>query len=110
MRFSPLRGKTPAAKATSPKEHTTHTMSDHRKHHLSQVRSAVIKLGTQLLTDKAGRLDHAFLQDIAAQVTSLSQQNIQITIVSSGAIGAGLAELNLPTRPKDLALLQAVAA
>ncbi len=85
-------------------------MSEIRTPYLSQTRSAVIKLGTQLLTDKQGRLDLAFLQNIAAQVTSLRQQNIQITIVSSGAIGAGLAELNLQSRPKDLALLQAVAA
>lgn len=85
-------------------------MPETRKLYLSAVRSIVIKLGTQLLTDKTGRLDHPFLQNIAAQVTALRNRNIQVTIVSSGAIGAGLAELNLPARPKDLALLQAVAA
>ena len=35
---------------------------------------------------------------------------MRVTIVSSGAIGAGLRELNLPKRPTDLARLQAVAA
>jgi glutamate 5-kinase len=85
-------------------------MSETRKLYLSSVRGMVIKLGTQLLTDKSGRLDHSFLQGIAAQVVALRGRGIQVTIVSSGAIGAGLAELSLPARPKDLALLQAVAA
>jgi glutamate 5-kinase len=35
---------------------------------------------------------------------------VSVTLVSSGAIGAGLRELNLPKRPTDLAKLQAVAA
>ncbi len=81
----------------------------HRKH-LSLVRSVVIKLGTQLLTDKERRLDDGFLQSIAAQVMALRAGGINVTIVSSGAIGAGLRELGLTARPKDLATLQAVAA
>lgn len=85
-------------------------MPAERQQHLAAVRSMVIKLGTQLLTDRDGRLDDAFLQNIAAQVVALKSRGIAVTIVSSGAIGAGLRELNLPARPKDLALLQAVAA
>jgi glutamate 5-kinase len=85
-------------------------MPEHRKQYLSAVRSVVIKLGTQLLTDKHGQLDTAFLQSVAAQVVALRERKITVTIVSSGAVGAGLRELNLPARPKDLALLQAVAA
>jgi glutamate 5-kinase len=85
-------------------------MPENRKLYLAKVNSVVIKLGTQLLTDKEGRLDNAFLQNIAAQVVALKTRGITATIVSSGAIGAGLRELNLPARPKDLALLQAVAA
>jgi glutamate 5-kinase len=41
---------------------------------------------------------------------ALRERGIAVTIVSSGAIGAGLGELNLAARPKDLAMLQAVAA
>ncbi|MBV8782127.1 MAG: glutamate 5-kinase [Phycisphaerae bacterium] len=74
------------------------------------VRSVVVKLGTQLLTQKDGRLDAPFLATIAQQIAALRQRGLSVTIVSSGAIGAGLAELNLPSRPKDLASLQAVAA
>ena len=85
-------------------------MSDARKQHLATVRSLVVKLGTQLLSDAHKRLDAAYLAGVAAQVVALRERGIQVTIVSSGAVGAGLAELNLPKRPTDLAQLQAVAA
>jgi glutamate 5-kinase len=85
-------------------------MDDIRSQHLTAVRSIVVKLGTQLLTDKTGRLDSAFLATIATQVATLRAAGKAVTIVSSGAIGAGVGELNLPGRPTDLAKLQAVAA
>ena len=47
---------------------------------------------------------------MAEQVAALQKRGVKVTIVSSGAIGAGLRELNLPKRPTDLAKLQAVAA
>jgi glutamate 5-kinase len=77
---------------------------------LASVRTLVVKLGTQLLTDPAGQLDVAFIELIAGQVASLRQRGLHVTIVSSGAIGAGLRELKLPARPTDLGKLQAVAA
>jgi len=81
-----------------------------RKKHLSGVRTLVVKLGTQLLTDAHGRLDAPFLADIAGQIVALRSRGLSVTVVSSGAIGAGIHELDLPCRPKDLARLQAVAA
>src|SRR5688500_1534925 len=85
-------------------------MSSQRKECLAGVRTAVVKLGTQLLTDAGGRLDAGFVAAIATQVAALREHKIAGTIVSSGAIGAGLAELALSRRPTDLAKLQAVAA
>src|SRR6478672_11156274 len=85
-------------------------MSDTRKLYLDGVRTAVIKLGTQLLSDSDGRLDAAYVATVATQVATLRERGVRVTLVSSGAIGAGLRELNLPKRPTDLAKLQAVAA
>jgi glutamate 5-kinase len=81
-----------------------------RQQHLAATRSIVVKLGTQSLTDKTGRLDADFLSTIAAQIATIRARGILLTIVSSGAVGAGVAELNLDRRPTDLAKLQAVAA
>src|SRR5678815_1537241 len=85
-------------------------MNPTRQQYLSGVRMAVVKLGTQLLSDGEGRLDTAFIGRMAAQVAELQKRGVRAPIVSSGAIGAGLRELNLPKRPTDLAKLQAVAA
>jgi glutamate 5-kinase len=85
-------------------------MTEIRRHHLAAVRTVVIKLGTQLLSDKEGRLDAAFVATVANQIATLRERGVRATIVSSGAIGAGLRELSLPRRPTDLARLQAVAA
>jgi glutamate 5-kinase len=81
-----------------------------RKQYLSAVRTVVIKIGTQTLSDAERRLDAQYLASIAKQVVDLRQRGVVATIVSSGAIAAGLRELNLPKRPTDLGKLQAVAA
>jgi glutamate 5-kinase len=77
---------------------------------LASVRSLVVKLGTQLLSDAQSRLDVAYVREMARQVAALRQRGVTVTLVSSGAVGAGLRELNLPKRPTDLGKLQAVAA
>jgi glutamate 5-kinase len=76
---------------------------------LSRVRSVVIKIGTNALSDAKGRLDLELLGHLAEQVAGLRARKIQVTMVSSGAIGAGITELGLPGRPKDLPMLQAAA-
>jgi glutamate 5-kinase len=83
---------------------------DSREKYLGDVRSMVIKLGTQLLADRTGKLDTAFIANIAAQVTALRKSGKAVSIVSSGAIAAGMGELKLSDRPTDLPHLQAVAA
>lgn len=69
----------------------------------------VIKIGTNALSDAAGRLDTTLIAHMAAQVAGLIARGIRVTLVSSGAIGAGITELKLPGRPKDLPMLQAAA-
>jgi glutamate 5-kinase len=81
-----------------------------RDEQLGKIRTLVVKLGTQLLSDSQGRIDAAFVAKIAEQVVRLRENGVRITIVSSGAIGCGLRELGLSQRPTDLAKLQAIAA
>jgi glutamate 5-kinase len=81
-----------------------------RQQYLSGVRMVVVKLGSQLLSEAEGRLDTAFLGRMASQIAAVQARGIKVTIVSSGAVAAGLREFNLPKRPTDLAKLQAVAA
>jgi glutamate 5-kinase len=76
---------------------------------LAQVRSVVIKIGTNALSDASGKLDTGVIGHLAEQVTALRARKIQVTLVSSGAIGAGITRMGLPGRPKDLPMLQAAA-
>ena len=46
---------------------------------------------------------------MAAQIATLHQRGIEVTLVSSGAIGAGCVELGLDKRPRYIAEQQAVA-
>ncbi|MCC6580880.1 MAG: glutamate 5-kinase [Phycisphaeraceae bacterium] len=77
---------------------------------LATAKRVVIKLGTQVLTAKQGGLDLDYIWDLAGQIVALRNQGIEVTVVSSGAIGAGRGVLNLPKRPADVAQQQAVAA
>jgi len=77
---------------------------------IRQATRIVVKLGTQLLTDAHGRLDEAYLAQVAEQIVALRQLGIDVTIVSSGAVGVGCKALNLDDRPTDVAAIQAVAA
>ncbi len=70
----------------------------------------VVKVGTNSITDAHGRLDHAMVSGFVAQIAALMKRGISVTLVASGAIGAGVAELDLPGRPTSLPMLQAVAA
>ncbi len=76
---------------------------------LHNVHSVVIKIGTNALSHAGGQLDVALIGHVAQQIATLKERHIQVTLVSSGAIGAGIAELGLPGRPKDLPMLQAAA-
>ena len=80
-----------------------------RKALLAGVKSVVIKIGTNALSDASGRLDTALIAQFAEQVAALVARKIRVTMVSSGAIGAGITELGLASRPKDLPMLQAAA-
>lgn len=80
------------------------------RQNLGHVRQLVVKLGTQLLTAPDGQLDVAFIARMVGQVAGLVDRGLQVTLVSSGAVGAGMAELGLAKRPRDVAEMQAVAA
>ncbi len=81
-----------------------------RQQLLPKVKRVVVKLGTQLITRADGSIDIDYLNSMADQVQVLRERNIEVTLVSSGAIGAGLAQMGYTTRPTDIAELQAAAA
>jgi len=77
---------------------------------LTKARSIVVKVGTNAITGDDGRLDRQVISGLVRQVSEIRKAGVEVTLVASGAIGAGLSELNLPGRPKTMPMLQAVAA
>ncbi len=77
---------------------------------LARAGRMVVKVGTNALTAHHGRLDEQYAADLSRQISELLAGGLDVTLVSSGAIGAGIAELDLPRRPKTLPMLQATAA
>lgn len=69
----------------------------------------VIKIGTNTLTDKNGMLDLNVMQNLVSQIAEI-KKNKEIIIITSGAIGAGMQELGLKEKPKDVVMKQVCAA
>ncbi len=77
---------------------------------LKNARRIVVKVGTAALTDRTGRLDEQFISNLCSQVSGIVAGGVEVALVSSGAVGAGMAELELTERPGTLPMLQAAAA
>ncbi|MEO6929174.1 MAG: glutamate 5-kinase [Casimicrobiaceae bacterium] len=70
----------------------------------------VVKIGSSLLTNDGRGLDVDAIGLWAGQVAALHQQGMQVVLVSSGAIAAGMQRLNWTQRPQAIHELQAAAA
>jgi glutamate 5-kinase len=86
-------------------------MRSDRTTYLQKTKRVVIKVGSSLLTSpKSKGIQNRFLNHLARQVALFQARGIQSVVVTSGAIAAGMFELGLKKRPKEIAQLQALAA
>ena len=85
-------------------------MSSNARQSLTDARRWVIKIGSAVLTDNGQGLNKAFIERLAQSVIALRADGAEVIIVSSGAVAAGLARLNMTMRPSALDQLQAAAA
>lgn len=69
----------------------------------------MVKIGTSGITTDEGSLDEEEMQRITSQIALASKGN-KIVLVTSGAVAAGIAELDIPPKPNDLVFKQASAA
>ncbi|MDD4956699.1 MAG: glutamate 5-kinase [Candidatus Omnitrophica bacterium] len=68
-----------------------------------------VKIGTRVLTDKDNRIDRKVLRLLVGQISDLVDGGLEVIVVSSGAIGAGLGLLNIQKKGRSLSDLQAIA-
>lgn len=77
---------------------------------LTETKRAVVKVGTSSLTYETGKLNIKKIESIVRVVSDLRNRGIEIVLVSSGAVGAGVGKLNLSEKPSETRKKQALAA
>ncbi len=70
----------------------------------------VVKVGTSSLTHDTGKLNLKRIEGLVRVLSDLRNRGLEVILVSSGAVGAGVGRLNLPEKPADTRKKQALAA
>lgn len=84
-------------------------MSEERNS-LTRVRKVVVKVGSALLSHPEHGLDRHKIDAYCEQIVQLKRQQIDVILVSSGAVAAGCHKLGWARRPEAVHQLQAAAA
>ncbi|MDT8880921.1 glutamate 5-kinase [Halomonas saccharevitans] len=77
---------------------------------LKRARRVVVKIGSALLTNDGRGLDEAAIGGWVDQIAELHRRGIEVVLVSSGAVAAGMVRLGWQVRPSAVHELQAAAA
>ena len=73
-------------------------------------RRIVVKVGTSTIVDATGDIKYPVINRLAQTLTQLQESNYDVILVTSGAIGVALNQMNSRTRPTDIPAQQALAA
>jgi len=85
------------------------TPLEHKRQILRRVRRVVVKIGSQILSTSDG-IEESRLRALVRELAALHDQKIEIVVVSSGAVAAGMTRLGRSERPKTIPEKQALAA
>ena len=86
-------------------------MSELRAKILTEAQRIVVKIGSRILVDSEhGGVRTRYIQKLADSVACLMEHGKEVVIVTSGAVGTGMAELGYAEKPKVMAEKQACAA
>lgn len=76
----------------------------------SHIKHLIVKVGSSSLCDEKGNIDSQRILGLVQQIAHIRQRGIQVTLVSSGAISAGMKAMNLRKKPETIPEKQALAA
>lgn len=85
-------------------------MGDINMRNIEHIHRIIVKVGTSSLCDESGDINYEKMLHIIQQVAMIQRRGIKVTMVTSGAIGAGMGVLQLPKRPTTIPQKQALAA
>lgn len=79
------------------------------KQRLINAKRIVVKLGSNVITAQ-NSLNLDVIQSISRQISELMNRGIEVIIVSSGAMAAGIRKMGLASRPEEIPKRQAISA
>ena len=79
------------------------------KQRLITARRVVVKLGSNVITAK-NSLNLEVIESISQQICTLMNKGIEVILVSSGAMAAGLRKMEMERRPEEIPKRQAISA
>lgn len=77
---------------------------------LKSAQRIVVKVGTSTLTHENGKMNLLRMDRLALAIAELMNENKEVILVSSGAIGVGMGKFNFRRRPAGMGIKQALAA
>ncbi len=77
---------------------------------LNKAKRIVVKVGTSTLTYENGKINFTRIDKLVRVLSDLANQEKEVVLVTSGAIGVGVSKLKLQSKPKTVREKQAVAA
>lgn len=84
---------------------------DEKEHSLlKRVHRVVVKVGTSTLTHATGKLNFFSMEKLVRDIADLRHRNLEVVLVTSGAIGAGMGKMGLTEKPRSMPEKQALAA
>ncbi|NJL60374.1 MAG: glutamate 5-kinase, partial [Desulfobacteraceae bacterium] len=84
-------------------------MNTQRKHCFEIAKRIVVKVGSNVLAEDDG-LNLNIIRSFSRQISHLTDKGVEVILVSSGAMAAGLRKIGLTKKPDDIPQRQAVAA
>ena len=75
----------------------------------SSAKRVVVKVGTSALTYDTGKLNLHRIDRLSRDLCDLKNRGMEVVLVSSGAIAAGVNRLHLPSKPATISGRQAMA-
>ncbi|MCA8837781.1 MAG: glutamate 5-kinase [Proteobacteria bacterium] len=70
----------------------------------------VVKIGSSLISRPGAGLDYSLIESWSEQIVALRAEGVELAVVSSGAVAAGMERMGIGSRPKDADSLRALAA
>lgn len=85
-------------------------MQNEYRQRLTESKRIVVKVGTSTLTHDNGKMNLERMDRLALAITELMNQEREVILVTSGAIGVGMGKFNLRKRPSEMGMKQMLAA